>query len=365
MDYKYLSRVPIKLIKNRVYRPFLGGKSIDEWEGKSICEDNHYGERWIASLVDVRSKERKDDEGLSKLVIDGIEITLKEVIESSPEDFLGMEHCRKYGTSLAILVKALDAFSRLIIQVHPNKEMARQLFDSPFGKTEAWYIIGGRKIDGKEPYILIGFKEGINKEDYKRLFQLQDIKALEDTMHKIPVKEGDVYLIEGGVPHAIGAGCFLIEIQEPTDYTIRVEKSAPDGRKIDDFSCHQGVGFDRMFDCFNYEGLSRDKVIDRYKLTPKILLDIEDATVISLIGEEDTDLFSMEKILVRKTLSFNKKDNFAVAAVLKGNGKLLCNGEELDLNQGDEVFLPYEAKEITWVNEGSEELELIVCLPPN
>lgn len=364
MSYNYLSRVPIKLIENRVYRPFLGGKLIDKLEGKSICEDNHYGERWIASLVDVRSNEKEDNEGLSELLVDGKRITLKQLVEFSPEEFLGREHYKKYGMSLSILVKLLDAFSRLLIQVHPNKDTARELFNSAFGKTEAWYIIGGRKVEGQDPYILIGFKEGINKSDYQRLFEIQDIDALENSMHKIPVKEGDVYLIEGGVPHAIGAGCFLIEIQEPTDYTIRVEKSTPDGRNIDDFLCHQGLGFDRMFDCFIYEGLNRDQIIDKYKLVPKVLLDNNDAKVISLINEEDTNLFRMEKIILRKKLFFNKENSFAVALVLNGNGEIICNGEKISLNQGDEIFLPYEAKEITCVNLCDEQMELIVCFPP-
>lgn len=365
MDYKKLSKIPLKLMSNRVYRPFIGGKSIDEWEGNDNPKDNHYGERWIASLINIRSQEINDKEGLSKLMIEGNTVTLKEVIESSPEDFLGANHYKKYGTNLAILVKALDAYSRLIIQVHPNKETAKRLFNSPFGKTEAWYIIGGRNINGEDPYILIGFKKGIKKEEYKKLFETQDIKSLENSMHKFPAKEGDVFLIEGGVPHAIGSGCFLIEIQEPTDYTIRVEKTVPDGREIDDFSCHQGLGFHKMFDCFNFQGLSREKTAQKYKLEPSILLDNDDATVISLISEKDTPLFTMEKILVKKTLSFNKANNFAVVTVLKGKGKLLCNGEEVALHQGNELFLPYEAKVLTWVNELDEPLELVVCLPPS
>ena len=42
-----------------------------------------------------------------------------------------------------------------------------------------------------------------------------------DCLHKFEVNKGDTFLIEGGIPHAIGAGCFLVEVQEPTDYTIR------------------------------------------------------------------------------------------------------------------------------------------------
>ncbi len=64
-----------------------------------------------------------------------------------------------------------------------------------------------------------------------------------DSLHKVPLTEGEVLLIEGGVPHAIGSGCFLIEIQEPTDYTLRVERTTVRGETLPDTACHQGAGF--------------------------------------------------------------------------------------------------------------------------
>lgn len=58
------------------------------------------------------------------------------------------------------------------------------------------------------------------------------------------------------MPHAIGAGCFLVEIRAPTD-TIRVERTTPSGFAVADSMCHQGLGFEKMFECFHYEPHSR------------------------------------------------------------------------------------------------------------
>ena len=80
------------------------------------------------------------------------------------------------------------------------------------------------------------------------------------------VKKGDTFLIEGGIPHAIGSGCFLVEIQEPTDYTVRNERVTPAGLQISDFMCHQGLGFDKMFDCCEYEGYTIDQIQDRWNI---------------------------------------------------------------------------------------------------
>ena len=60
----------------------------------------------------------------------------------------------------------------------------------------------------------LGFKENITRSYFKTLFEKQDIPAMLDTMHRFEVSEGDVILVTAGTPHAIGAGCFLLEIQE-------------------------------------------------------------------------------------------------------------------------------------------------------
>lgn len=41
------------------------------------------------------------------------------------------------GGNLGILVKLIDSNERLTIQVHPNNQKAKELFNSEFGKTES------------------------------------------------------------------------------------------------------------------------------------------------------------------------------------------------------------------------------------
>ena len=125
--------------------------------------------------------------------------------------------------------------------------------------------MGGREIDGEKPCIYFGFKEGITREYWKKVFDEQDIPKMLDCLHEIEVAPGETWLIEGGVPHAIGAGCFLMEIQEPTDFTIRTERSTPSGFQIADSMCHQGIDFDNMFECFLYDGRSGRLTVLRKK----------------------------------------------------------------------------------------------------
>jgi mannose-6-phosphate isomerase len=46
----------------------------------------------------------------------------------------------------------------------------------------------------------------------------QDITSMELCFDKLAVKPGDVYVVPGGLPHAIGNGVLMVEIMEPTDF---------------------------------------------------------------------------------------------------------------------------------------------------
>ena len=223
-------------------------------------------------------------------------------------------------------MKIIDSAERLTIQVHPTKAKARDLFDSAYGKTECWHIIDGREIDGEKPCIYFGFKKGISREYWKEVFDKQDIPAMLDCLHKFEVKKGDTFLIEGGIPHAIGAGCFLIEVQEPTDYTIRTERVTPMGLQVADSMCHQGLGFDRMFDCFTYEGFSKEEVKERWCIKKQGK---------NIIGYNNTEMFALEMADISGSETFCSNEVFSGVYVLEGRGTL--NGETL--KPGSQYFI--------------------------
>lgn len=320
-------KTPIKLQMATAWRTYIGGSQIRALHGEHDTEDNNFPEEWIMSTVRARNSGREDIvEGISFL--EQSEQTLAELIEQYPEEMLGKEHHARYGTKLGVLVKLIDAAERLTVQVHPTREKAKALFDSQFGKTECWHIIGGRTIDGEVPCIYFGFKPGITRETWKECFDKQDIEGMLNCLHKFPVKKGDTYLIEGGIPHAIGRGCFLVEIQEPTDYTIRTERITPAGLQISDFMCHQGLGFDRMFDCFEYEGYAQEEVQKRWKVEQKGNTIIDDSKT-TMFGLKLTKL-SGEK----KTVSCGQI--FSGVYILDGEGVL--NGNPI--KKGDQFFIP-------------------------
>ena len=103
--------------------------------------------------------------------------------------------------------------------------------------------------------------------------------------------------------HAIGAGCFLVEIQEPTDYTIRVERTTPSGFAVADSMCHQGLGFEKMFECFHYEPHSREEIHDRWFIEPETVLKTAGGSITTLVGYRNTPLFRLDEVNVSDTLT--------------------------------------------------------------
>mgnify|MGYP000106112489 FL=1 len=358
---------PHQLENNRVWRTYSGGLYLEQWQGVENAEDSSFPEEWIASTVQARNVGREGiQEGLSLVVAEGQPpTTLKDCIESDPSRYLGTQHTSIYGSQTAVLVKALDAGERLTIQVHPDRQFAKQVFQSDFGKTEAWLVIGGREIDGEAPYVLLGFKPGITKAFWKEVFEKQDIPAMLDCLHRVPVEAGDIFLVEGGVPHAIGSGCFLIEIQEPTDYTLRVERTTPKGNIVPDMACHIGIGFDRMLDAFHYESMTLIEMLNKWKKLPRLLSQTEGGRRFSLISDTDTDRFTMERIEVEGSLQTSGTGTFIIAIILSGAGIMTYKDKTFQINQSNQWFIPAEVSEMIWERTSHNRLDVILCFPPH
>lgn len=359
-DYNH----PVKVKGERVWRTYTGGRELDKIHGNSISEDTHFPEEWMLSMTEAKNVGREHiKEGLCYLE-GSKEISLKEWIEEAPLEALGEKHFKKFNTSMGVLIKLIDSKERLTVQVHPDKEKAMKFFNSRFGKTECWHILGTREDSEEIPCIYMGFKEGVTREILKDCFDRQDYPGMLGLMHKIKVKKGETYIIYGGVPHAIGAGCFIMEIQEPTDYTIRIEKVTPSGFEIDDSMCHQGIGFEKMFDCFNYEGKSLEEALKAWKLEPKKIEEESGYTLNSLVDYENTNCFKMEKMIVENKVEIKVNDVFECLYVVSGSGKLSCGDVTMSLEANDQLFVPASSAAYLVEKLKEEPLVILKCHGP-
>lgn len=311
----------LKLLPTRVYRAYFGGENLDRLEKKANPENTRFPEDWLASVTEAFNPDRKvEKEGLSLTENGKI---LRDIILENKEEMIGKRD------TMSLLFKLLDSSERLVIQGHPTKEFAKSHFNSDYGKTECWYILN----DGGEVYI--GFKEGITKEYWKSLFDSQDTEKMLDCLHKFNVKKGDFIFVKGGVPHAIGKNCFLAELQEPTDLMVIPEKVTPSGVVLAETKLHGGLGFEKMFDCFCYDGYSEEKTKEMYFKKPEKVSDIE----LELLK---CDMFRLSQLEINGPCEF-EMESYGIAVVVDGDAEI--NGVKLE--KGDRVFVSESEKTVS------------------
>ena len=294
--------------------------------------------------------------------------------------------------TLPILVKLLDSDERLVIQAHPTVPCAKRLFNSPVGKTECWYFLPGTAPDA---CVYLGFKPGITRAAWEEAVRagLEDSRqptadsrnvekskcrsacrtshvacpnpatdvrqrvppaatkagaincappALLSFLHRIPVAAGDFVFVDGGMPHAIGGGCFMIELQEPSDLMVVAERVTPSGRRIPDAKMHGGIGWEKMFDVYEYEGRTFEETCARYvKKCSQMSNDYKsplstNENVVQVFGPDLTDKFAMWRVAGGGILSLPR--DRAVAVVTEGVGEV--NG--LAVKKGDRLLIADE-----------------------
>jgi len=359
---KKYAQIPLKQLSNRVWRTYEGGALIDRWKKTAPEIDASMPEEWIMSTITARGKNRPEKEGLSLIKTNDGNLALKDLIDSDPVLYLGKALAQKYGTT-GVLIKMLDSMERLTIQVHPDKQYAKNILNSEFGKTESWYVLNTREVDGGKSVVYMGFKKHVTKEHWKSIFENQNIEEMLDCLHKIEVKPGDAFMIYGGVPHAIGAGCFLMEVQEPTDYTMRVEKTTPKGLKIGPELIHQGVGEETMLECFHYETHTLEEALNNWKITPQVIDESNEFTLRTLFNTKHTNCFGLSELLLNGSHTIKNNSSFYVAVIYSGDGIMMCNSNEYEYTQGDEIFISAAIPEITFTSKSPS--KILLCYPPS
>jgi mannose-6-phosphate isomerase len=132
-------------------------------------------------------------------------VDLRDYIAQAPEAVLGEEH-RRGRSGTALLVKLLDTAEPLSVQIHPGDDY-QGLSPDECGKPESWYVV--ERSPGAGLYL--GFRRGVDERAVRRA--LEAGASLEPLMRFVSVEPGDFFVIDAGMPHAIGAGLTLVEPQ--------------------------------------------------------------------------------------------------------------------------------------------------------
>lgn len=325
---------PIYLTSNQpAERFYRGGNKIRSFRGLA-ADGDRVPEDWVGSTTTLFGSTSK---GLSELPGGGL---LIDAISADPEAWLGPEHLSEFGADSMLLVKLLDAGERLPVHVHPNRRFAAEHLGRRHGKAEAWYILDGGTVH-------LGFKRDVESEELGRWVSGQDSQAMLEAMHEVSVTAGDGVYIPPGLPHAIGAGVFLLELQEPEDLSILLEWK---GFNVDGVADgNLGLGFTTALQAAErrqYTELELQGLVTR-----------ADGVGAFPVGSEE--YFRGERVEVSSRVALDQ--GFSILVVVEGQGTLTTgNATSSALIRGDTVLVPYSAGDL----EITGALRLLRCRPP-
>ena len=327
--------------------------------GKANATDSHFPEDWIGSLVEARNPGRDQaGEGLTFVQDDaGKRTALRDLLKRDVAYYLGPS--REGGNPLdrLPLVKYLDSATRLHFQVHPTAVFARERLNSNRGKTEAYVILAIR--EGIEnPYVYAGFQRPPRREDLKRWILDQNTAAMEKCFTPIPVAPGDVLLIPGGRPHALGEGILMLEIMEASDLAVRFEFER-DGLVIPEEARFMGRDIETALDVFNFEAVEDDRIDAVFRCAPKTLRSFgPDGRLEELIGYDRTPCFAVRRSVVTGTMEKVVEDGF-IGIVTEGEGSVVHHGVVTPLRRWDRFFCPFGLRRLRY--ESPAAMTIVEC----
>jgi mannose-6-phosphate isomerase len=326
---------PVRLGANQPARFYRGGVQIARFRGAAVSSARA-PEDWVASTSSLYGE---PDRGQTRL---GDGRSLADHIRSSPDSWLGAEHFAEWGADPALLVKLLDASERLPVHVHPDRAFSKRWLGLTHGKTEGWVMLRSANAH-------LGFRRAVGLDELLDLVRRQDVESILSLMTEVWLAVGDAVLVPAGLPHALGAGAFLVEVQEPTDLSILLEwrdftvDGVADG--------HLGLGFETALTAVDRTAWSIERVAG--------LIGTRSGSFGAMFPPSADAFFRAElhRVVGRDVLD----RGYSVLVVTSGQGTVTSEaGAAMRIAAGDTVLVPFAAGACA-ING---DLELVRCRPP-
>lgn len=290
------------ILKERIW----GGTKLKTLLNKPITS-NTTGESWEISTVE------NDVSNVANGFFKGK--SLNELLEEFPIAILGTKVYEQFGKQFPLLFKYLDAREDLSIQLHPNDTLAKKRHNS-FGKTEMWYVMQA----DEDANLIVGFKERSTPEEFLDNLNKKTLLNILDTKK---VKQGDVFFLETGTIHAIGAGNVIAEIQQTSDITYRIY----DFDRVDANGNTRELHVDLALDAINYDLVPAQKT---YNKTENVFNEVVHCNYFT------TNFIPLEGIVNVK----KNKESFTVYMCVEGNFGIVYEGQNYSYRKGSTVLIP-------------------------
>ena len=316
------------------FKPILktvvwGGSMILPFKGLDRPADgsgDHIGESWELSGV----------KGNESVVADGplAGRTITELARTYGAQLLGEKVFAATGEEFPLLIKFIDAQGDLSVQVHPDDALAARRHNGSKGKTEMWYVVDA----APGAHLLSGLSAPLDPDSYVR--RVED-GSIMDVLQRYEVQPGDVFFLPAGRIHAIGAGCFIAEIQQTSDITYRIYDYNRPGLDGKPRQLHTELAKDAI----DYRVLPDYRT--HYEETPNRENEVVKCPYFT------TSLLQLDQAL---TVPVKARDSFLVVLCTGGEGSVSIEGEpdsKVSLHRGETLLVPACAENVTFAPEAS------------
>ena len=254
---------------------------------------------------------------------------LSRVLTRHPE-WLGAHTLKTSGgrPELPILIKLIDARQDLSVQVHPDDAYALE-HEGSLGKTEMWYVLAAQP--GAK--LVYGFDQDVSERQVRRAIKNGKLDML---LNHVAVEKDDLFYIEAGTVHALGAGCLIAEIQESSNLTYRLydyDRVGRDGKKRE-------LHIDKAMQVLRFHSSALPR-------QPMRLLRYRGGWASELLTR--CKYFQVERVLLnteihRELVRFQTGPNsFHALLCVDGCGSISGEGFMLNFFKGDCVFVPADS----------------------
>lgn len=292
-----------------------GGQDIRPFKGLEPSEQR-IGESWEISHV----------EGNYSVVDRGAlqGQNLDDLLRTYGDRLVGARVRARFGERFPLLIKFIDAQDNLSIQVHPDDKLGMARHGS-FGKTEMWYVVKASPT----ARLYSGFRLQSSPEDYVDRIANGTIM---DAMQEYKVEAGNVFFLPAGRVHAIGAGCFVAEIQQTSNITYRIY----DFDRTDAEGNRRELHTELAKDAIDYT--LQDDYRTHYESQPNV------PTHLVTSQYFETNLLDLDTPIER---DWSSLDSFVIYIVMEGALTLTDDaGQSVELHQGQSVLIPAETRSL-------------------
>ena len=302
--------------------PIWGGTRLPREWNKTASDGGTVGESWELT---VRQKEMST---VQNGAFAGK--TVGELLRDYPNELMGKSTFT--NGEFPLLIKFIDAADKLSVQVHPDDAYAARV-ENDRGKTEMWYIVDA----DEDAEIICGLADGIDNAAFVSALQKGELMS---ALKVQKVHKGETYFIPAGLPHAIGKGILIAEIQQNCDLTYRVydyDRRGADG-SLRELHIDKACDVVRPFD--------KDE-IDAIRYSRGIPESCKEVLC-------DCDYFRVEKLNLREgahTLTPNGYLRHLLC--IEGDGKIVYDGVSYPFGRGDSILLPANLDEISLSGNGT------------